>query len=118
MSKIRLNKQQITTISIAASGAVVVGLLIYFLFFYKKREQNSNSATAFPLKKGSSGTNVSELQQKLNSRMQLLVVTPFTYNGVEKKSIAVDGIFGSETEAAVKWALGTTSVTEKQFNSL
>ena len=118
MSKI--SKQQATTIGIAASGVLVIGLLIYFLFFYKKRAKSStdNATTAYPLKKGSTGDRVSALQSKLNSRLQLLIMQPFVYNGVTRNRIAVDGQFGAETEAAVVWALGTKEVTENQFKTL
>lgn len=58
---------------------------------------------AFPLKKGSKGEAVRELQRILN------------YKGA---NLQVDGDWGPKTDAAVQQFLGTTTVTEQQFNQL
>jgi len=60
--------------------------------------------TAFPLQKGSKGTNVKALQEVLNSKFNAKLTT--------------DGSFGSKTETALKAATGKISITESEFNAL
>ncbi|MEP7374728.1 MAG: peptidoglycan-binding domain-containing protein [Chitinophagaceae bacterium] len=67
----------------------------------KKTKANDN---VFPLKKGSRGDSVSQLQEALNTKY--------------KASLKVDGIFGSRTEDALRKAGRPATVSESEFNVL
>ena len=98
-----------------------VGLLLYFGFFRKSAASttpgttlpggstpNTNTTSAsetFPLKQGSRGDKVRELQQFLNRR----ILPPLV-------ALDVDGIFGPKTEAALFQVTGRKQVTEAEFN--
>jgi len=86
----------------------------------------STPVPVFPLKVGSSGTEVEILQNKLNVWMAAnwngLLVKPKFQNGVRKgqemKSLVVDGDFGNNTAEFCRFPFHTTTVTESQFNSM
>lgn len=66
--------------------------------------RSTNIFSNFPLKKGSSGNLVKQLQQALLSQ------------GGKLPKYGADGKFGSETEAALKSLYKVTSVDETTFN--
>ncbi|MEA4975443.1 MAG: hypothetical protein VB046_06875 [Paludibacter sp.] len=123
------------TIALIFSGLIIAGTVI-FLWLYDKKEKikgssettgstpTVSSGSAFPLKIGSTGEKVKELQRKLNEvvkrRMAYLYVKP-TYLGVEMDSIAVDGIFGPRTLVFLQYAYSDSNkiqITETEFNKL
>lgn len=81
---------------------------------------------AFPLRSGSRGANVSELQQRLNDRMAYRwpylsekPLHPYGANqGQPMTEIQVDGVFGQETLAFTRCLLGTDTVSRTQFDQL
>ena len=76
---------------------------------------------AFPLRKGSSGTNVRRLQEKLNAAIvYFLASRPFMYDGKQLTKIEADGVFGKKTQAAVNWyyMINKAEVTEAEFNQI
>lgn len=78
-----------------------------------------NSQTAsFPLRRGSRGTQVTQLQRWLNSNTSGLIYD--TSDGLiyvsQHNSVGVDGQFGAETERELKAATGMTEVSRDYFN--
>lgn len=83
-------------------------------------EQTSggNSQTAsFPLRRGSRGTQVTQLQRWLNSNTSGLIYD--TSDGLiyvsQHNSVGVDGQFGAETERELKAATGMTEVSKDYY---
>lgn len=77
-----------------------------------------NSQTAsFPLRRGSRGTQVTQLQRWLNSNTSGLIYD--TSDGLlyvsQHNSVGVDGQFGAETERELKAATGMTEVSRDYF---
>lgn len=70
---------------------------------YIPSTNTSITATTFPLKLGSNGTQVLYLQAALNY--------------AKGKSLVLDGDFGSLTEAALFEGYGVKYITESQYNS-
>lgn len=87
-------------------------------------QANSNvpvSTDTFPLRKGSRGNNVKRLQLALNGAIAFLMpARPFLYDGKQRTSIAVDGVWGDETQAAVNWyyMLNKVEVTEAELSRI
>lgn len=78
-----------------------------------------NSQTAsFPLRRGSRGTQVTQLQRWLNTNTSGLIYD--TSDGLiyvsQHNSVGVDGQFGAETERELKAATGMTEVSRDYFN--
>ncbi|MCL1867752.1 MAG: peptidoglycan-binding protein [Paludibacter sp.] len=65
----------------------------------------------FPLKNGSRGDVVTELQRRLNNQL-------LKKNELNLAPLALDGIFGSKTESAANYVLGTKTVTKTQYESI
>ena len=66
------------------------------------------TSATFPLKKGSRGDEVKNLQTVLN----------VLYKDVIGTQLVVDGIFGSKTEAALKAATGKTTISQDEYYNL
>ncbi len=135
----RVNKK--SALAILSSIAIIAGTIIFLLWYDKKAKKEeeggtssaggnssssstSSGASVFPLKLGSTGTKVKELQSKLNSvvakKASYTFVKP-TYLGVEINSLVVDGIFGPRTLAFLQYAFSNTGkmqITETEFNNL
>lgn len=80
-----------------------------------------SAADTFPLRKGSRGNNVKRLQSALNGAIAFLMpARPFLYNGKQRTSIAVDGVWGDETQAAVNWyyMLNKVEITEVELSRI
>ncbi len=77
---------------------IVALVLAVGLFLLVKKNPTSSSTSVFPLKIGSRGQEVKDLQTKL---------------GVD-----VDGIFGEKTQAALVEATGKKEITEKELKNL
>jgi len=115
MKKIQIKNKKafwITT-SVAAVALIVV---LYFVFRKKadtESEETPNTGTdtgneqenIFPLKNGATGIYVVKLQQYLQSQGEAL------------PQFGIDGVFGPETEAAVRNVFGANSVSWAQFVS-
>jgi peptidoglycan hydrolase-like protein with peptidoglycan-binding domain len=127
-----------TIVALLLSAAIIAGTIIFLLWYDKKakKEQDgtspgiggggstSSTSNVFPLKVGSTGAKVRELQSKLNvvvpKKAAYLYVKP-TYLGVEINSLVVDGIFGPRTLAFLQYAFSDTNktqITETEFNNL
>lgn len=78
----------------------------------------SSQTAAFPLRRGSRGTQVTQLQRWLNSNTSGLIYD--TSDGLiyvsQHNSVGVDGQFGAETERELKAATGMTEVSKDYFN--
>jgi peptidoglycan hydrolase-like protein with peptidoglycan-binding domain len=94
----KLSKKNIIIISCLLAAFIAVGVIIYKKIKNKKPETNRKTGNSseqntsndeFPLKLGSSGTKVLELQKALNK-----------LNSVNPK-LTEDGIFGNETKRAL-----------------
>ena len=99
---------------IIISIIVLIGLIYYFVIYKKKAVSKDTEETltktkvnldalnntVFPLKKGSTGTEVKALQNFLNTVIQV----PFN-------KLVVDGNFGTLTEEALKRYNGKTQVS-------
>lgn len=77
-----------------------------------------NTQTAsFPLRRGSRGTQVTQLQRWLNTNTSGLIYD--TSDGLiyvsQHNSVGVDGQFGAETERELKAATGMTEVSKDYF---
>ena len=72
---------------------------------------------AFPLRRGSRGTQVTQLQRWLNSNTSGLIYD--TSDGLiyvsQHNSVGVDGQFGAETERELKAATGMTEVSKDYY---
>jgi peptidoglycan hydrolase-like protein with peptidoglycan-binding domain len=104
------------------AGAILAGIIGLGVYLYKKKKlQKYTSAfqsgistvtggiignDSFPLKMGSRGTNVKSLQTILNKKIK----------GLEP--LAIDGIFGAKTEAALKQVTGKISISQSEFDLL
>lgn len=99
-------------------GIVAVVAIILYFVFRKKQEPataepektpgDSPMITNFPIKFGSTGEYVKDLQRALNK----LIKTP-------DAALAVDGIFGEKTLAMLKkYGKGRTQLTEKEYRFL
>lgn len=76
---------------------------------------------AFPLRRGSRGANVRRLQELLNNAILMLsTIKPFRYMNRIMKSIAVDGVWGPATQAAVDWFYygKKNKITQEEFNQM
>ncbi|MEG1499335.1 MAG: hypothetical protein RR393_07975 [Bacteroidales bacterium] len=98
----------------AVIGVVVV--LVFLLFFWDKifskkkvKEETTLAApvTVFPLKKGSKGKAVTELQEYLNESAKYYMIL---------QPLNIDGIFGDLTEGMAVTVLGTREINEKYYN--
>lgn len=78
----------------------------------------NTQTAAFPLRRGSRGTQVTQLQRWLNSNTSGLIYD--TSDGLiyvsQHNSVGVDGKFGAETERELKAATGLTEVSRDYFN--
>ena len=132
-------KTKITiTVCILLVVATIAGLYFYDKNAkedkaYKKTEPDgatgsgtsTGNVSAFPLKIGSRGEKVTELQQKMNAwvaanwdRIQIKPKYQSGLNsGKEMKRISEDGVFGKNTQEFARYVYRSTSVTESQFNS-
>ena len=117
-------------------GLGTIGFVLYKKGVFGKKEigagANTNTGTStststarndnFPLKKGSYGGRVETLQTALNKFIKnwnKLGKAEFTYNNKKQSSIGVDKDWGSETEAAMSWAVGQNNVSsETALNNL
>lgn len=76
---------------------------------------------AFPLRYGSRGANVKRLQTALNRAIVFLMpARPFLIDGKQRTSIAVDGVWGDETRAAVNWyyMFNKVEITEAELSRI
>ena len=105
-----MKKKIIITIVILA----ILGVAAFFI--YKKVKQKNQTGTGsigsgsgttgFPLKQGSRGKEVENVQKALNQVNQQSAFT----------ALIVDGIFGPKTEAALQSTLGLKQLTKTQYN--
>lgn len=92
--------------------AVIIAVIIWFIVRSKKEDgnetgnENENKNSTFPLQYGSTGENVEALQSWLISQGQTL------------PKYGVDGIFQSETLAALVAATGKETMSETEFNEI
>lgn len=107
-------KNQTTLIYVIAFAVLVIsGIIAYKAFMPEKEESNASDnqnpppqpqpQSAVFAKRGDRGAKVRELQSFLNSTGRL------------NKNIAVDGIFGPNTESATRSVFGTKSVSSSQW---
>lgn len=77
----------------------------------------SSQTASFPLRRGSRGTQVTQLQRWLNTNTSGLIYD--TSDGLiyvsQHNSVGVDGQFGAETERELKAATGMTEVSKDYF---
>lgn len=106
---------------------IIVVLAVIVVYFWTKNEKGKDSqqqdnagasknasTSKFPLRLGSSGTEVTNLQKYLNTRIDVWNYDGSYNNNVSK--LKVTGIFDELTQTAVKLAFnGNTSVTENQY---
>lgn len=123
----KANKQIL--IIIAITILVIAGIVIAYFITRKKAtgkqpilsDVDENplpvvSSTTKILQYGSRGEDVKRLQRFLNEQLSLLIWKGYpTLNGKQIKQLSVDGIFGAETQAVVKWYFGTTTVSTDKF---
>lgn len=109
--------------------AVIIAAIV--IAYVVKRKKNSKQPTlpivsedALPislsttkiLQYGSHGEDVKRLQKFLNEQLALLIWKGLpTVNGKQITKLSVDGIFGDETQAVVKWYFGTTIISTDKF---
>lgn len=111
-------------------AAIVVVAVIVFYYFVKPKddkdtsEQTSAQNTAndeFPLKSGSQGERVKELQKAFNTiligRRKNKKTMP-QYNGKDLKSIAESGIFDKATETVCEHLTGFTELDASIYYSI
>ena len=119
------NKQiaVILTVTVAIIAAIVIA---YFIMRKKsnakiipvvdKDTSENTVSTVKTLQYGSRGEDVKRLQQFLNQQLVQLIWKGLpALNGKQITKLSVDGIFGAETQAVVKWHFGKTTVTTDQF---
>lgn len=99
---------------IIAAIIIIIAVIAYFVFFKKKQtaensepEQENNNTDIFPLKKGSKGTEVLNLQKYLNFQTK----PPMA-------AIGEDGIFGDATEARLFEIQKTKEMPKMTYYSL
>lgn len=77
---------------------------------------DASESTTQVLKYGSRGAEVTRLQKFLNAQLALMIWKGYpSVNGKEIRNLAVDGIFGKETQAAVQWYFNSSTVNTTQF---
>lgn len=97
-------------IFIFSSIAITVFLIVASIVLFIKRKRLTNTVTdssefsVFPLKKGSYGTAVEELQRHLNTKLPIPLY------------LQVDGIFGNATEYALLYVYEITEVPAEFYN--
>lgn len=119
------NKQ--IAVILAVTVAIIAAIVIAYFIIRKKsntkiipvadEDSSENTvSTVKTLQYGSRGDDVKQLQQFLNQQLVLLIWKGLpTLNGKQITKLSVDGIFGAETQAVVKWYFGKTTVTTDQF---
>lgn len=119
------NKQ--IAVILAMTVAIIVAIVIAYFIMRKKsnakivpvvdEDPSENTvSTVKTLQYGSRGDDVKRLQQFLNQQLALLIWKGLpTLNGKQITKLSMDGIFGAETQAVVKWYFGKTTVTTDQF---
>lgn len=119
------NKQ--IAVILAVTVAIIAAIVIAYFTIRKKSntkiipvaDENSSENTVSTVKTlqyGSREDDVKRLQQFLNQQLVLLIWKGLpTLNGKQITKLSVDGIFGAETQAVVKWYFGKTTVTTDQF---
>jgi len=131
----KINKK---TSMVLIACVAIVGVTIWFLLWYDKKAKNENgtsnqtntgsssgaTTSEFPLKIGSRGEKVRELQQKLNTAVEkkwdILYVKP-TFAGEVINSLVVDGVFGAKTLTFLQYVFVDQSkmeISETEFNKL
>lgn len=117
------NKRKIILIGLSVLGTGVAGFLGWNYWKKKKANQeedttsftetaSTNTAPArndsFPLKRGSKGNRVTQLQNALVKKYGASILPKY----------GVDGMFGKEVEAALVRAKMPTSINEANYNTL
>jgi hypothetical protein len=99
---------------IIAAILIVIAVIAYFVFFKKKKtkiaeetESEKPKASTFPLKKGSKGNEVLNLQKFLNFQTKPPMAP-----------ISEDGIFGEETETRLFQIQKTKEMPQMAYYSL
>jgi flagellar biosynthesis/type III secretory pathway M-ring protein FliF/YscJ len=92
------------TIILAAIVVAVIALTVIMLLVNRKKETDTG---IFPLQQGSRGLEVTKLQQYLNEQSKDL----------QLQNIAVDGIFGKETEGRLLMITGKKSVSHLWYKN-
>jgi len=87
---------------------IIFAIIITFITIKVKKRNNLSSSTnsssnsgTFPLKQGSRGTEVKNVQNMLNK--------------IIPADLEVDGIFGPKTEASLQKRVGLRQLTKKQY---
>lgn len=118
------NKQII--IILAVTATIIAAIVIAYFVMRKKSSakivpigevgDQEDTVGVTTLQYGSRGSEVKRLQIFLNQQLSLLIWKGLpTLNGKQIKELSTDGIFGTETQAVVKWYFGKTTVTTDQF---
>ncbi len=120
------NKQII--IILAVTAVIIAAIVIAYVVMRKKNSKQPilpivsedtlpiSSSTTKILQYGSRGEDVKRLQKFLNEQLALLIWKGLpTVNGKQITKLSVDGIFGDETQAVVKWYFGTTIISTDKF---
>lgn len=96
------------------SALLLVGILVYLYVRYKSSvsvatvlsdtnttNQNTTTvvASGFPLKYGSKGTRVKQVQVWINKQAEAMSI----FTKVPNAPLSIDGVWGSKTEAAIKF---------------
>lgn len=141
----KLNKQ---TIIVFVACLLLIGGTIGFLVWYDKKKKSTATGEekqtgdgpgistgntvkkVFPLKLNSNNSYVKDLQKKLNAALAgaiqynnyAIVKNELpVYNGKTITALVVDGIFGNQTLAVVRWwfkDVSKTNVKEDEFYSI
>lgn len=107
---------------VGALSLLLIGIVLYFNSKKEPKQQflqgfgDEVENDSFPLKKGSSGSNVEKLQTYLRQKQEerdesVRYSVPPTY-------LEIDGIFGDKTEAALLEFTNRKSVSEEYFKKL
>lgn len=114
-----MKNKKITALVIVA--VVIVFIVIVWLLVSKRKrysayqESLKYDPTVFPLKKGSRGKEVEEVQKYLNVAFSSKIYKAKSGN---HELLDEDGIWGTKTEAAVNEFMGTSAIEESLYSSM
>ncbi len=114
-----MKKKKIAAIIIVA---VVIAIIVIVCLLVSKRKRYSAyqdslkyDPSVFPLKKGSRGKEVEEIQKYMNAVFSSKM---YKEKFGEHELLDVDGIWGDKTEAAVNGFMATSSIEEAMYGCL
>jgi hypothetical protein len=103
-------------------GIVIILILAYFLLRKPKATKDESSTTAgttttandnFPLKLGSRGDRVKNVQKAINKKITASTVAPYN-----PQYITEDGIWGNQTETNIIKYFSKNILTETDYNNI